>query len=188
MAKIDSVPLHRHACTSPYVFFAESMHAFLTGVVLTMHVQVPVCTPDRCCEYQHTHLLHATSRSQQDVHMCSCMCSLFHSVLGNEDAGVQLVYESTCCLAWGVIFDRKKDRGVVCVFSIFNAGGSVCRCMCVYTHTHTFMLHRWCTWMWAAAQESGWDTWTPGGPEESKWTKSRHTCIRICVQSTHCIC
>jgi len=27
--------------------------------------------------------------------------------------------------------------GVVCVFSIFNAGGSVCGCMCVYTHTHT---------------------------------------------------
>jgi len=26
---------------------------------------------------------------------------------------------------------------------------------------------------------------TPGGPEESRWTKSRHTYIRICVQSTH---
>ena len=42
-------------------------------------------------------------------------------------------------VAWrgGVIFDRRKDRGVVCVFSVFNAGGSVCGCMCVYTHTHT---------------------------------------------------
>jgi len=48
----------------------------------------------------------------------------------NGDGGVQLVYESTCCLAWGV-------RGVVCVFSIFNAGGSILGCMCVYTHTHT---------------------------------------------------
>ena len=57
--------------------------------------------------------------------------------LGNEDGRVQLVYDSTCCLAWGVIFDRRKNRGVVCVFSIFNAGGSVCGCMCVYTHTHT---------------------------------------------------
>ena len=65
------------------------------------------------------------------------MCSFFHLVLGNEDGGVQVVYESTCCLAWGVIFDRRKDRGVVCVFSIFNAGGSVCGCTCVYTHTHT---------------------------------------------------
>jgi len=32
---------------------------------------------------------------------------------------------------------RRKDRGVVCVFSIFNPGGSVCGCMRVYTHTHT---------------------------------------------------
>jgi len=56
-----------------------------------------------------------------------------HLALGNED---QLVYESTYCLAWGVIFDRRKDRGVVCVFSFFNAGGSVCGCICVYTHTH----------------------------------------------------
>jgi len=60
-----------------------------------------------------------------------------HLALGNEDGGVQMVYESTCCLAWGVIFDRRKDRGVVCVFSIINAGGSVCGCMCAYTHTHT---------------------------------------------------
>ena len=30
-------------------------------------------------------------------------------------------------VAWrgGLFFDRRKDRGVVCVFSIFDAGGSV---------------------------------------------------------------
>jgi len=42
-------------------------------------------------------------------------------------------------VAWrgGLFFDRRKDRGrVVRVFSIFNAGGSVCGCMCVQTHTH----------------------------------------------------
>ena len=60
-----------------------------------------------------------------------------HLALGNEDGRVQLVYEGTCFLAWGVIFVRRKDRNVVCVFSIFNAGGSVCGCMCVYTHKHT---------------------------------------------------
>jgi len=64
------------------------------------------------------------------------MCSLFHLAFGNEDGGVQLVYESTCCLAGGVYFDRRKYRGVVCVFSIINAVGSVCGCACVYTHTH----------------------------------------------------
>ena len=61
-----------------------------------------------------------------------------HSALGNECGWVQLVYERTCSLAWGVIFERGRDRDVVCVFSIFNAGGSVCECMCVYTHTHTY--------------------------------------------------
>jgi len=65
-----------------------------------------------------------------------------HLALGNEDGGVQLVYKSTCCLAWGVIFDRRKDRGVVCVFSISNVGGSVCGCICVYTHTHTHTAQR----------------------------------------------
>ena len=58
--------------------------------------------------------------------------------VGEREWGVQLVYESTCCLAWGVIFERRKDRGVVCVFSISNTGGSVCACMCAHTrHTHT---------------------------------------------------
>jgi len=68
--------------------------------------------------------------------MRSCMCSL----LGIEGWGVQLVCEGICCLARGIVFDRWKDtegKGVVCVFSIFNAGGSVCGCMCVCTHTHT---------------------------------------------------
>jgi len=103
-----------------------------TGVVSTMHVQV--CTLDRCCEHQYTHLF---TRSLQDVHMRSCLCSLFHLALGNKDGGSQLIYESTCCLEWKAIFDRRKDRGVVCVFSIFNSGGSVCGCMWVNTHTHT---------------------------------------------------
>jgi len=49
----------------------------------------------------------------------------------------QLVYNSTCCLSWGVIFDRRENRSVVCVFSICNAGGSVYGCMCVYTRTYT---------------------------------------------------
>jgi len=97
-----------------------------------MHVRV--CTLDGCCEHQRTHSL---TCSLQDVHMCLCRCSLFVQRWGNGDGGVQLVYESTCCLTWGINFDRRKDRGVVCVFSIFNAGGSVCGCMCVYTHAHT---------------------------------------------------
>jgi len=96
-----------------------------------MHVQV--CMLDGCCKHQRTRLL---TRSLLDVHMSLCMCSLFVQRWRNEDGGVQLVYESTCCLAWGVILDRRKDRGVDCVFSTFNAGGSVCGCICD-AHTHT---------------------------------------------------
>ena len=101
-------------------------------------------------------------RKCMDVYICACVCVCvcvyiymyiygyihiyiyiyrmyvqFHLALGNEDGGVQLVYNSTCCLACGVIFDKRKDRGVVCVFSILKAGGSVCGSMCVYTHAHT---------------------------------------------------
>jgi len=42
-------------------------------------------------------------------------------------------------VAWrrGLFFDRRKDRGVVCIISTFSTSGSVCGSMCVYTHTHT---------------------------------------------------
>jgi len=50
-------------------------------------------------------------------------------------------------------------------------------CVCVRTHTHTAHGILGC-------ESRSWDK-TPGGPEESRWTKSRHMCIRICVQSTH---
>jgi len=43
----------------------------------TIHVQV--CTLDKCCEHQRTHL---RTRSLQDVRMRACMCSLFHLALG----------------------------------------------------------------------------------------------------------
>jgi len=90
------------------------------------------------------------------------------------------VYKSTCCLAWGVLFDRRKDRGVVCVFSIFNAGGSVWVCVCLFTHIHTHTAQI----RVLGCEPRSWDE-TPGGPEESRWIKSQHTYIRTCVQSTH---
>ena len=51
--------------------------------------------------------------------------------------------------------------------------------LCVYEHTHAH-----CTWG-IGCETSGWDeTVAPGGLEESRWTKSRHKCIRTCLQST----
>ena len=69
-------------------------------------------------------------------------------------------------------------QGKICVFSIFNAGGSVCVCECVYTHTHTHTAQ-------VLGREPRSRDETPGGPEKSRWTQSQHTYIRICVQSTH---
>jgi len=51
--------------------------------------------------------------------------------------------------------------------------------VCVYAHTHTH-----CTDGVLECELSSRDE-TPGGPEESGWTKSRHVYIRVCVQSTH---
>jgi len=86
-----------------------------------------------CCEHQRIHL---RTRSLQGVHMRSCMCSLFNQRWGTRIGGFNWSMKARC-LAWWVIVDTRKESGVVCVFSIFNAGGSVCVCECVYTHTHT---------------------------------------------------
>jgi len=102
-----------------------------------------------------------------------------HSALGNQDRGVQLVDEGTCCLAWGFDFDRRRDRGVACVLSVLNVHGSVCGCRCVYTHTHNY-----CTCGVLRRETMGRDE-TPGGIRESRWTKSRLICIRIWVQNAH---
>jgi len=166
---------------SPYAFLQRAcMHSKV--LLSTMHVHV--CTLDRCCEHQRTHLLHARywmcicamyihvyMHIYMYIYMCmhvymyicmyvytyictyvcmcvcvyvyvyvyiyiyiyicvctciyiylslyiTCMCSLFHLALKNEDGGVQLVYESACCLAWGVMLTEGKI-GVLSVSSLF---------------------------------------------------------------------
>ena len=49
--------------------------------------------------------------------------------------------QSTCRLAWRVIFNRSRDRSVVLCLSILDAGACVRECMCVYTHTHAHTAH-----------------------------------------------
>jgi len=89
--------------------------------------------------------------------------------------------QSTCRLAWGVIFDRGTDRGIVlCLLYFWRGWECTCVYVCVYAHTHTH-----CTWG-TRREPMGRDE-TPGGPEElwARWTKSRHICILGYVQSTH---
>jgi len=85
-------------------------------------------------------------------------------------------------VAWrGVLFLTEREIGVLSVCSLFLTwvGVYVGVCVCVRTHTHTH-----CTDWVLGCEPRGRDE-TPGGPKESRWTKSRHIHIRICVQSTH---
>jgi len=121
-----------HICVCMYIYKYVCIYIYM-HIYMDVYMCVCVCTCVYICICMYMYVY-------KYIYIClyiACMCSLFHLALGNEDGGVQLVYESACCLAWGVIFDSRKDRGVVCVFSFFNAGGSVCGCVCVYTHTHT---------------------------------------------------
>ena len=52
-------------------------------------------------------------------------------------------------------------------------------CVCVYAHTRTHYTDG------VHGGEPRRQDVTPGGPEESRWTKSRHKYIRVCVQNTH---
>jgi len=51
--------------------------------------------------------------------------------------------------------------------------------VCVYAHTYTH-----CTDEVFGCEPRSRDE-TPEGPEDSRWTRSGHTFIHICVQSTH---
>ena len=69
--------------------------------------------------------------------------------------------------AWrGGLFLTEGKIVVLPVSSLFfNAGGNVCVFECVYAHTHTH------TAQVLGCEPRNRDE-TPGGPEESRWTKS----------------
>ena len=76
-------------------------------------------------------------------------------------------------VAWcGGLFLREGKIGVLSVSSLFltRVRVYVGVCVCIRAHTHT--LHRWGT----RCEPRGRDE-TPGGPEESRWTKSWPTYI-----------
>ena len=74
--------------------------------------------------------------------------------------------------AWrGGLFLTEGKIGVLFVSSLFyDVGGSVCGCMCVYTQWHTYTR----TAHGVLGCEPRGREKTPVGPEESRWTKSRH--------------
>ena len=131
---------------------------------------------NRCCVHQRIHL---RTRLLQDVHMRSCMCNLFNQHWGTRMGGFSLSMKAL--VAWcGGLFLTKGKIGVLSVSYLFltRVGVYVGVCVCIRTHTHTHCTHGVLSCGPRSRDEA------PGGPEESRWTKSRHICIRVCVQST----
>jgi len=93
--------------------------------------------------------VHVCEHIRCRVCTCACVCTVssFASQWGPRVGGFRKPMQGTCCLVWGVIFNRGRDRGVVCVISIFwrvCRCGSICVCMCMYMPTHTHTLHVGC--------------------------------------------
>jgi len=77
---------------------------------------------------------------------------IVHLALGNENGGVHQVYESASCLAWGLVFGRRKIGVLSTSFMFLTRVGMYADVdVCIHTHTHT--LNRCSTRLFA--QESG---------------------------------
>jgi len=119
------------------------------------------------------------------VHICEhtlhSVCAVCSLAFGGESRRIQLVYAGHLLLVLGVIVDRRRDRGVIWIFEFLTGVLWVSKfmCVCVYKHTHTHAAH-----VVLRREPRGWDE-TPGQPEESRWTNSQDTYIRICVRSIH---
>jgi len=113
--------------------------------------------------------------------MCICahVCVVCWFSVGGREWGGRTSLCKYLLLGVGGYFDRlgRNDRGVVCVFSIVDEGGSVCGFMCVYTHTHTH------------TAQMGYSIVSPGVRmrqlENLRIQMDKISGIRNCIQSTH---
>ena len=104
------------------------------ALYMYMCICIYVCVDVYVCMYIYLYVcmhVHIYAYMHGCIYMCMCMCvyiyvyvcvyiyecisisrvctySLFHLALGNEDGGVQLVYESARCFAWEAIFTEGK--------------------------------------------------------------------------------
>ena len=86
-------------------------------------------------------IIHICVHTHYRMCICAYVCAVCSFSTGERGWGASTHLWGHFSVAWRgeLLFDRRKDTstGVVCVFSIFNAGGSVCGCMCVWTRTQT---------------------------------------------------
>jgi len=106
-----------------------------------------------------------------DTRVAGCAHALVYAQFVNEcwgksKEGFSQSMKDICCWRGGLFLTR-EEIGALSVSSLyFDEGWSVCGCMCVDTHK-----------LLLGCEPRGKDE-TPGEPEESRWTKSRHICIR----------
>ena len=127
------------------------LYLFVVGVASIIQVSwapvyMQVCSLYRYCLIDiSVHIEQTRCR----VFTCARVCAVCSLSLGNKDGECQLVYGEQLPL------DRRKDRDLICAFSIFWRGRE---CMwayvCVYINTHTH--NTWGTRMWP--QGSGRET------------------------------
>jgi len=139
-----------HGCMC---IFCGEYACIQTGVLSTMHVQV--CLLNRSCDIS----LHICVHTSYRICICAHVCAGCSFSVQKQRCGGSASLWKHLLLGVGGYFWQKRDRGVVCVFSIFDLGGSVCGCMCVYMHTHTHTAHMGYLVVPLRAQGSWWDTW-----------------------------
>jgi len=139
--------LYEYICI--YICVCMYIHSYMyVCIYIYMHIcmDVCICVCVCICVYIYIYMYMYVYIYIYMYLYIACMCSFFHLALGNEDGGVQLVYESAGCLGLGVILIEGK-KGMLSVSSLFitRVGVYVGVCVCIRTHTRT--LHRWGTWM-----------------------------------------
>jgi len=101
----------------------------------TMHVQV--CTLDRCCEYQRTHLLHACYRM--------CICAMYTHVYMHMYTYIYMcmhVYIYICMYFYTYIRIYIWMCICVCVYVYVYIYIYVCICMCIYIYVSQGIVSR----------------------------------------------
>jgi len=95
---------------------------------------VQVCTLDRCCEHQRTHLLHARYRMcicaiyiHVYIHICMCRCVCMHVYIFI----CMYAFTCICVCAWMYIYVYVYVHMYVCIY--------ICICMCVYIYMYLYI-------------------------------------------------
>ena len=134
-SNINQICIYMCIYTSPYAFLQRlCMHSQV--LLSTMHVQV--CTLDRCCEYQLTHLFHARYKM--------CICAMYTHVYMHMYLYIYMcmhvyiyicmyVYTYICIYIWMCICVYVYMCMYVCIYIFMYVY------VCVYVYVYVSISH-----------------------------------------------